>query len=49
MVRFQNRALDALRIRNRYIRGSTVRYGCAAPFTSGVLPKNSGSQVESGE
>ena len=46
--RFQNRALDALRMRKRYFRGSTSRNGCAAPLTSGVSPKNSGIHVEVG-
>ena len=36
--RFQKRALDALRMRKRYIRGSTLRNGCAAPLTTGVSP-----------
>ncbi len=48
IVRFQKRAFDALRIRKRYRRGSTSRYGRTAPLTSGVSPKNSGIHVESG-
>ena len=47
--RFQKRALDALRIRKRYLRGSTARNGRTAPLTSGVSPKNSGIHVGSGE
>ena len=45
MSRLKNRALAALRMRKRYLRGSTLRNGCAAPLTTGVSPKNSGIHV----
>jgi hypothetical protein len=48
IVRFQKRAFEALRMRKRYMRGSTFKNGRTAPLTTGVSPKNSGIHVESG-
>src|SRR5690242_997617 len=41
----KKRALQPFRMRKRYFLGSTFRNGITLPFTSAVLPKNSGTQT----
>ena len=44
ILRLKKRAFAPSTMRNRYLRGSTFRYGQDLPFTSIMSPKNSGIQ-----